>query len=135
MTEKNAIFDMEIAGNTLVLIPRSNLSELQFVHFDQAADRVFRELDACAARNVILDLEHTDYYGSTAIGFFVKLWKRVRCADGNMVLCHVSENEQEILRVTRLDLLWRVYANREAALANIEGRDDTDQGDASAPVS
>lgn len=119
MSEEKTIIDMEFMGKTLVLIPRENLSELQFAQLDEAARHVFSELEGHDAHHIVLDLERTDYYGSTALGFFVKLWKHVRCSEGNMVFCHVSDNEREILKVTRLDGLWQICANREEALTRV----------------
>ncbi len=58
----------------------------------------------------------TDYYGSTALGFFLKLWKRIRSVDGKMAFCNVSPYEQEVLRLTRLDTLWPICGTREDAL-------------------
>ena len=63
----------------------------------------------------IMDFHKTDYYGSTALGFFVKLWKRVRERNGRMIFCNVSEQEREILTVMRLDKLWAIRASRDEA--------------------
>lgn len=116
MTAQKSAFEIQRVGATLVLTPQQNLSELQFVHFDEASRSILAQLEQSAARNIVLDFENTDYYGSTALGFFVKLWKRVRCVDGNMVFCHVSDTEREILEVTRLDGLWQIFPTRAEAL-------------------
>jgi hypothetical protein len=34
-------------------------------------------LNGTDIKNVVLDFHKTDYYGVTALGFFVKLWKKV----------------------------------------------------------
>ena len=54
-----------------------------------------------------------------ALGFFVKLWKRIRKVDGSMAFCNVSAHEQEVLRVTRLDTLWPVCTSREQAVEQL----------------
>jgi anti-anti-sigma factor len=69
---------------------------------------------------VVLDFRKTDYYGSTALGFFVKLWKRVRDRDGRMAFCGVSDHEREILRVTHLDGMWPICSSREEAVQAVE---------------
>ena len=120
MTPETTMFQLELVDKTLVLVPRQDLSELQFLHFDSASQQVLQELESSNARHLVVDLENTNYYGSTALGFFVKLWKRVRCNNGNMAFCHVSENEREILKVTHLDGLWQVCANRAEAIAYVE---------------
>jgi anti-anti-sigma factor len=78
------------------------------------------QLDQLGFRNILLDFEGTDYYGSTALGLFLKLWKRVRSLDGNMAFCNVSEHEREVLRLTRLDSLWPICGTREEALETLQ---------------
>ena len=73
-------------------------------------------LDGTRAKNVVLDFRRTDYYGSTALSFFVKIWKRVREVGGQMVFCNLSEHEREILAMTSLDALWPICHSRESAL-------------------
>ncbi len=120
MTLEEPIFELELLGNTLVLVPRQDLSELQFIHFDSASQRVLEELDTTRAQHLVIDLQNTNYYGSTALGFFVKLWKRIRCNHGNMAFCHLSDNEREVLKVTHLDGLWQVCDNRAEAIDYVE---------------
>jgi len=57
-----------------------------------------------------------DYYGSTALGFFLKLRQRVRRWNGRMALCNVSDHEKEILQITKLDHLWPISSSRIEAL-------------------
>jgi anti-anti-sigma factor len=57
---------------------------------------------------VVLDFSRTDFYGSTALASFVRLWKRASGHGGRMAFCCVSQHEREILAVTRLDSLWPV---------------------------
>jgi len=86
---------------------------------EKAAGKVFESLKNDHAKHVIIDLFGTDYYGSTALGFFVKLWKRVRDHGGRMAFCNMSAHELEVLKVTKLDTLWPLCENFEAAIVAI----------------
>ncbi|MHB0959944.1 MAG: STAS domain-containing protein [Pirellulaceae bacterium] len=110
------IFEIHVEGDTLILSPTSNLSELELSYFEDEYGAVIGHLGAAQVHNVVLDFHGTDYYGSTALGFFLKLWKLVQSMDGKMAFCNVSAHEQEILRLTRLDTLWPIYGTREDAL-------------------
>jgi anti-anti-sigma factor len=114
-TEKH-LFEFQDDADTLILSPTSNLSELELSYFDEEFRAVILRLEASGFRNVVLDFQGTDYYGSTALGFFLKLWKRIRSVDGKMAFCNVSSHEQEVLRLTRLDTLWPICGTREDAL-------------------
>jgi anti-anti-sigma regulatory factor len=66
-----------------------------------------------------MDFCKTDYYGSTALGFFMKLWKRVKTQNGRMAFCNVSGHEKYILTVMNLDSLWPICSTRAEALAAV----------------
>ena len=106
-------FEIERDGETLIVTPLINLRELEFPQIETGAKEILSLLASASVKNLIMDFKKTDYYGSTALGFFVKLWKRVRQRNGVMVFCNVSEHELEILKIMRLDGLWSVCESRE----------------------
>lgn len=113
------VFGIERNNETLILTPQSNLRELDFEGLECSAESVMRLLDDKEVMNVILDFRNTDYYGSTALAFFVKLWKRVKSRGGRMAFCEVSEHEREILRLTNLDSLWPICRSLDDANAAV----------------
>jgi anti-anti-sigma factor len=115
-----AIFESERHDQTIVVIPVRDLRELDYREIEHGAEEVFALLDKGTVTNVILDFSKTDYYGSTALGFFLKLWKRVKTRKGHMALCNVSPHELEILRVTKLDEFWPICKSRQQALQEIQ---------------
>lgn len=117
---RSAVFEVEQIGPTTIVTPTGNLRELEFDRIEEGAAEVFEALEKGSTKNVVVDLQHANYYGSTALSFFVKLWKRVKTDGGQMVLCGISAQEQEILKATHLDRLWPQCADREAALASID---------------
>ncbi len=108
------LFQMEREGDTLVVIPLVDLSELAFQEIEAGGRGLLELLDHTSVKNVIMDFYMTDYYGSSALGFFVKLWKRVSRCNGRMAFCNVSDYEKEILQTMRLDQLWPIYLSRAA---------------------
>lgn len=116
----NQVFEIERHGPTLVATAQADLREMDYQGVEAGASSVLDLLHNGTVRNVVLDFHKTDYYGSTALGFFVKLWKRVRSRGGRMAFCGVSDHEREILKVTRLDGLWPICPTREEALQAVE---------------
>jgi stage II sporulation protein AA (anti-sigma F factor antagonist) len=108
-------FEFERDGETLIVTPVTDLRELEFPQIEAGAKEILSLLASSSVKNVIMDFYRTDYYGSTALGFFVKLWKRVRERGGRMVFCNLSPHEREILAVMRLDTLWPLCGSREEA--------------------
>ena len=123
MSSENQLFSIQQEGETMILSPKLNLSELELSGFDQQTRDVMVSFEEGGYRNIVLDFSGTDYYGSTALGFFIKLWKRVRSVDGQFAFCEVSDYEREVLELTRLDSLWSICATRDDALAAVRRGD------------
>ena len=114
--EVNDTFRIERQNETFVITALRDLGELEYAHIQECATSALESLDAAHARNVVVDLGKAQHCGSTALGFFVKLWKRARSQGGHMALCNVSPEERKVLKVTRLDTLWTTCTSREEAI-------------------
>ena len=114
-------FEVEREGQTLLVTASTDLRELDYPTIEAGARDILHLLGNGTIKNVVLDFHKTDYYGSTALGFFVKLWKRVTDCNGRMAFCGVSDHEREILKVTHLDGLWPICPSREEALKAVQG--------------
>lgn len=116
------VFAMEERKDVLIISPQTNLSEIEFEMIYKETVAVLDAIDASGIRHVILDFKKTDYFGSSALGFFVRLWKRARERGGKLILCYLSRHEVEILRTTQLDEVWTKCPTLEDALALVENR-------------
>jgi anti-anti-sigma factor len=115
------VFEVEQGGDTIVVVPAVDLRECDYQRIERGAESILHLLNGSGIKNVVMDFHRTDYYGSTALGFFVKLWKRVKQQGGRMAFCNVSAHEREILQVTQLDRLWPICPSRAEALAAVKG--------------
>jgi len=115
MSVLGGILEAERTGQTLIITPLKNLSELDYQQIQLAGREMLELLSVAPVKNVIMDFHKTESFGSTALGFFLKLWKKVRERSGSMVFCNLSENEKEILEVTKLDGLWTIVPDLDEA--------------------
>ena len=115
-----SILPIEQIGDTVVITPRKDLNELAFEQIELEAKHALELLDGTQTKNVVLDFCYTDYFGSTALSFFVKLHKQVRELQGAMAFCNLSDHGREILNITKLDTLWPNCDSREEAILSIE---------------
>jgi len=120
MATATGAFEVEREGQTLIVTALTDLRELDFLEIEAGARDILQMLGNGTIKNVVMDFYKTDYYGSTALGFFIKLWKRVRDRKGHMAFCGVSDHEREILQVTNLDGLWPICSSREEALKAVQ---------------
>ncbi|MBP89061.1 MAG: hypothetical protein CMJ64_20490 [Planctomycetaceae bacterium] len=120
MNTKDKMFQIECQSGTLIVTPQSNLGECDFERIETEATAVLRMLDAGEVKNVVMDFCDTNYFGSTVLSYFVKIWKRVNEHGGHMAFCNLSPLERETLAITHLDHLWSVRDFREEAMAAVD---------------
>jgi anti-anti-sigma factor len=122
MTATEGFIKIEHRGETVILTPATSLGELQYAGMEPEAAAVLDLLKGEKAARVVIDLRNADYFGSSALGFFLRIWKRVCGVGGRMAMCHVSAHAREILQLTGLDQLWPVCRSRRQALAAVGRR-------------
>jgi serine/threonine-protein kinase RsbW len=113
------LLGVERVGDTLVITALADLGELEFQQIGSEARHVLDLVSDPSVRNIVLDFQQTAYYGSSALGFFVRLWKKVSSRGGRIACCNLSPVEKEILRFTRLDSLWPICVSREEAMQEV----------------
>jgi anti-anti-sigma factor len=130
MKPTNGFFEIEQVDETIILTPTADMGELDNERINSAMKHVLDLLTNSSIKNLVLDFHRTEYYGSTALGFFVRLWKTISGRKGRMAFCNASEHEKEILKITKLDSLWDICATREESLRVVQS--PTKPGEASA---
>jgi anti-anti-sigma factor len=110
---------VEREGAVLILTPHADLGESHWLDVEGESGEIVRMLEDPSIRHVVIDLGHSDYVGSEALGWFVRLRKQVARRGGRVLLCHLSPHAREILGVTQLDKLLGIYPSRAEALAAI----------------
>ena len=114
------IFDVEQVGTTVVLNLRRGLSEIEFDEAPPDVARLLELLRKEQVANIVVDCHEIDFLRSTAVGFFVILWQRIKGRGGLLVFCNVSAKAKDVLATTKLDRIWRVCGSRVDAMAAIE---------------
>ena len=65
---------------------------------------------------IIVDLEEVSWINSSGLGILIGMITRVRKEKGEMVLINIAEKIKEILRVTKLESIFKVYDSLEDAM-------------------
>lgn len=116
-----ATLEIECRGPTALVRLGGNVGEFAYADLERQITDALRQFDELPQiTNVIIDFANSDYFGSSALGLLVRLWKRVRSRGGTMAVCNLSEHETEILQACRLDSMWNVCSSREQAFAIID---------------
>lgn len=72
---------------------------------------------ASGATRIVVDLGAVDFLDSTGLSVLVKALKRVRDADGSLVVVVTAERVAKVFRITGLDQVIPVHASLADALA------------------
>jgi anti-anti-sigma factor len=115
-------FEIEQQNDTIVVVLAENLGALEYERFEEEGRAIFDCLNGADVKNVVLDFQKTNYVGSTAIGFFLRIWKQVGIQNGSMALCNVSGREKDSFHVTKLDQLWPICSSRKDAMDVVKER-------------
>jgi stage II sporulation protein AA (anti-sigma F factor antagonist) len=94
----------------------TDLGEFDYHWLEEETLRLHDMVEHPDVRHVIIDLRLTTNFGSSALGMFVAIWKRLNEKQGRLVLCGISPKEHQILRAVRLDGQWKLCDSRDEAL-------------------
>ena len=70
--------------------------------------------------HVLLDLSHVDQVQGPFFGELLKLMKLLKGSGGSLKLCQLRPSIHDVLRVTRMEKLFEIVADRATALASLE---------------
>ncbi len=91
-----------------------------------SVDALRSELDQLVARGqqrLVIDLAAVPFMDSAGMATLVQTFKRVRIGEGDVRLAGAQEGVQRIFAIVRLDRVFEMFADAEAAVASF-GRTD-----------
>lgn len=79
------------------------------------------ELKKAGCRNILADFSRVSYIDSTGIGFLVAIYTSVRRdTGGQFVICGANRRVRDVLDLTRLSSVLKLYDNEAAARLDLE---------------
>ena len=81
---------------------------------------MFRSLVQRGKKFIIINLADVEWISSTGIGILIRGYKTVREAGGDFVLVRAGERTQQVFNVLRLDRIFNVLPDEDAASAYLE---------------
>lgn len=115
MKPQPKLFTFEQVDTTLIVIPRSHLSDILLEGVEESRELLEKAMQT-DIETVVFDLQKVEYFATDFLSLMLKTWKRIRGRDARMVLAGVSGKGREVLAICQLDNLWPIFENRQAAL-------------------
>ena len=67
-------------------------------------------------KKLLLNFGHVELLSSAALGKLVTLNRKIKDAGGKLVLCRINPNIYEVFEITKLNKLFNIKAEEQAAL-------------------
>lgn len=94
-----------------------NLDELVL---EELREAILKTADAADPPRIVLDLSKTKFFGSSFIELVFRAWNRVHAKPGGeFVLSGLTEYCREVIAITHLDQLWKLFDDVPSAVAAI----------------
>jgi anti-sigma B factor antagonist len=109
-------FTIEVHGELTLIAATPALETLEYSLEEQASALIMEPLRHQENPLLVFDLSRVDYFGSMFLALLLRCWKLVQARGGMMALAGVSAHARELLRMTSLDIVWPIYADRREAM-------------------
>jgi anti-sigma B factor antagonist len=112
-------FTIEAHGDITVIEVSPALESMEPALVEGAAAFMLEPLRRQQSPLVIVDLSKVKTFGSTFLALLIRCWKLASGKSGQLVVCGASEQSRELLRITSLDIVLPIYANRREAMESL----------------
>ncbi len=102
------------AGTVILTLTLDSIT----VHQNKELMESFSAMLEEGVRKTILDLSNTSYVASMVLSSLMFFHRKVRDLGGDFVLCGVNSRIKEILVTTKLDKVFHIFDNIEAAMVH-----------------
>lgn len=75
----------------------------------------FEEMLSKGENSVLLELSSLEYVNSSGLNLLIGMLTKARNAGGELAICGVSDKVRQLLVMTRLDSIFKIYGSVESA--------------------
>ena len=79
-------------------------------------EQLFDLVDNQGKKKLLLNFSNVEFLSSAALGKLITLNKKVQTSGGKLVMCKIAKEILEVFEITKLDKLFKIYPDEQAAL-------------------
>src|SRR5881275_2251317 len=79
-------------------------------------DDLFRLVDELGRRKVLLNFGNVEFMSSAALGKLITLHRKLQGVQGELVLCKIAKDLQDVFRITKLDKILTITTDEQSGL-------------------
>ena len=111
----------EAEGDVLVIVFNESRI-LEEAKIRQVGDELITILNKTDPENVLLDFRNVNFMSSAMLGTLVRFQKKCKEFKAKLKLCNIDAEILKVFKLTRLDKVFDIYADADAARAAFEKR-------------
>lgn len=77
-------------------------------------------VDELGRHKILLNFRNVEFLSSAALGKLIALDRKLKNVKGKLVLCCIAKEIKEVFEITKLDKLFKIYPEEQAALQAFE---------------
>jgi anti-sigma B factor antagonist len=85
-------------------------------NIQEVGDQLYSLVENEGHRQLLLNFGNVQYLSSAALGKLINLKKKVSAVKGQLKLCCIHPDLKEVFNITRLDQVFEIYNEEQAAL-------------------
>ena len=120
-------FNPDVSRSSAIISGLENVDGVTVVSFveskivteeniQEVGDQLYSLVEDEGHKNLLLNFGNVQYLSSAALGKLINLKKKVAAVKGKLKLCCIHPDLLEVFRITRLDQVFEIYADEQAAL-------------------
>ena len=82
-------------------------------------DEIARATDEAGSAKLVMDMKHVGTLASAGIGALVQTHKRLKSNGGGLAIYGLSEDIEQLMKLTRMDKLFGVASSQDDAIAAV----------------
>jgi anti-sigma B factor antagonist len=112
---KRSRLELEEVGDVTVVnfIDKKILDEQ---NIQVIGEQLFELVENQGKKKILLNFSNVEFLSSAALGKLITLNKKVQSASGKLGMCKITKEIMEVFQITRLDKLFKIYPDEQAAL-------------------
>jgi anti-sigma B factor antagonist len=79
-------------------------------------EQLFDLVDNQGKKKILLNFGNVEFLSSAALGKLITLNKKAQTSGGKLVMCNIVKEIYEVFAITKLDKLFKIYKDEQAAL-------------------
>jgi anti-anti-sigma factor len=116
MTNESPIQVEDVAGVRVISLS-GRFTNINGATVAEVTGPLLTAVEDAGVSKVVIDLYSVQFFNSSFIELLFRIWNRVKTREGGrFALCNVHPYCKDVLDVTNLSAVWKVFPNRESAV-------------------